>query len=175
MAVAQITQPSRRPMPGRLRFLLETAAVTAVAVVIALLFNALRPAGLELIAQTPYQILVPCPEPGGPVQIVQPDESWILSARTFLVDARSPREFNLQHLPRAVNLPYDWLEPVPEDDILELAQSIAGSGANRVAVYGDGGRPDSGEHLGKEISGRGIKNVFFISGGAPAVLGSEEQ
>ncbi len=175
MAVAQITQPSRRSMPDRLRVLLEAIAVTAVGVVIALLFNALRPAGLELIARTPYQILVPCPEPGGPVQIVQATESWILSARTFLVDARSPQEFDLRHLPGAVNLPYDWLEPVPEDDLLELAQSIAGSGAKRVAVYGDGGRPDSGEHLGKEISGRGIKNVFFVSGGAPAVLGSEKQ
>jgi hypothetical protein len=39
-----------------------------------------------------------------------------------------------------------------------------------VIVYGDGGRPDSGEYLGKEISGRGIKNVYFIRGGAPAVL-----
>ena len=28
----------------------------------------------------------------------------------------------------------------------------------------------SGEHLGREISGRGIKNVCFITGGAPAVL-----
>lgn len=175
MAVAQITQPSRRSMPDRLRVLLEAITVTAVGVVIALVFNALRPAGLELIARTPYQILVPCPEPGGPVQIVQATESWILSARTFLVDARSPQEFDLRHLPGAVNLPYDWLEPIPEDDLLELAQSIAGSGAKRVAVYGDGGRPDSGEHLGKEISGRGIKNVFFVSGGAPVILEPENR
>ncbi|MCD4748627.1 MAG: rhodanese-like domain-containing protein [Thermoanaerobaculales bacterium] len=157
-------------MPGLLRILLEAIAVSAVAVVISLLFNALRPAGLELIARTPYQILVPCPEPGGPVQVVQPTNPWILSARTFLVDARSPQEFDLWHLPKAVNLPYDWLDPVPEDRLLELAKSIAASGANRVAVYGDGGRPDSGEHLGKEISGRGIKNVFFVAGGAPTML-----
>ena len=175
MAVAQVTQPSRRPVPGLLRVLLEAVVVTAGAAVIALLFNALRPAGLELIARTPYQILIPCPEPGGPVQIVQPHESWILSTRTFLVDARSPQEFDLWHLPGTVNLPYDWLDPVPEDDLLELAQCIAGSGANRVAVYGDGGRPDSGEHLGKEISGRGIKNVFFVSGGAPAILEPENR
>ncbi len=175
MGVAQMTQTSRRLMPDLLRVLLEAVAVTAVSVVVALVFNALRPAGLPLIARTPYQILVPCPEPGGPVQIVQPTESWILSARTFVVDARSPREFDLWHLPGAVNLPYDWLEPVPEDDILRLAKNIARSGANRVAVYGDGGRPDSGEHLGKEISGHGIKNVFFVSGGAPALLEGEEQ
>lgn len=158
-------------MPG----LLEAVAVTAGAVVIALVFNAVRPAGLPLIARTPYQILIPCPEPGGPVQVVQATNPWILSARTFLVDARSPHEFNLRRLPKAVNLPYDWLDPVSEDRLLELVENIAASGANRVAVYGDGGRPDSGEHLGKEISGRGIKNVFFVSGGAPAVLGLEER
>jgi hypothetical protein len=58
---------------------------------------------------------------------------------------------------------------------MELARSIAASGASRVVVYGDGGRPDSGEHLGREISGRGIKNVFFVRGGAAAVLGREER
>ena len=149
--------------------------MTAVGVVIALLFNVLRPAGLPLVARTPYEILVPCPEPGGPVQVVQATEPWILSARTFVVDARSPQEFDLWHLPEAVNMPYDWLDPVPEGHLLELTKNIAASGANRVAVYGDGGRPDSGEHLGKEISGRGIKNVFFVSGGAPVMLESGER
>jgi hypothetical protein len=73
-----------------------------------------------------------------------------------------------------VNVAYDWLDPVPEETLSELARSIAASGATRVVVYGDGKRPDSGEHLGREISGRGIKNVFFIRGGAPAVLAPED-
>ncbi len=59
---------------------------------------------------------------------------------------------------------------MPDDHLQELAELIASSRATRVVVYGDGGRPDSGEHLGKEISGRGIKNVGFVEGGAPALL-----
>ncbi len=67
-----------------------------------------------------------------------------------------------------MNVPYDWLDPVPEETLAELARAIAASGVTRVVVYGDGGRPDSGEHLGKEISGRGIKNVYFIRRGFQA-------
>ena len=68
-------------------------------------------------------------------------------------------------------MPYDWLDPIPGADMQRLARAIAASRATRVVVYGDGERPDSGEHLGREISGRGIKNVSFVRGGAPALLG----
>ena len=155
------------------RTLVEAAVVALAGALLALLFNALRPAGLALVAHTPYQTLVPCPEPGGPVEALDAGNPEILSPRSFLIDARSQSEFDQRHLSGAVNVPYDWLDPVPEETLAELAHSIAASGATRVVVYGDGGRPDSGEHLGKEISGRGIKNVYFIRGGVPASLGEE--
>lgn len=153
--------------------LAEAAAVAAASAVAALIFNAARSDGLPLIARTPYQILVPCPEPGGPVEPLPADSPELIGARTFLVDARPADEFESRHLPEAVHLPYDWLDPVSDLRLRELAEAIAASGATKVVVYGDGGRPDSGEHLGREISGRGIKNVFFISGGATALFGSE--
>jgi len=151
----------------------EAAVVAALSVAVGLAFNGLRPVGLPLVARVPYQTLVPCPEPGGPVEALDTADSSLRSPRSFVVDARSPRAFAEGHFDGAVNIPYDWLDPVPEELLEELARAIAGSGATRVVVYGDGGRPDSGEHLGKEISGRGIKNVFFVSGGAPAVLATE--
>jgi hypothetical protein len=150
--------------------LVEAVVVSALASALGLAVNAVRPDGLPLVARTPYQILVPCPEPGGPVEAIAADDAVLDSDRTFLVDARPEPEYRRGHLPGAVNLPYDWLDPVPEADLRELAEAIAASGATRVAVYGDGGRPDSGEHLGREISGRGIKNVGYITGGARAVL-----
>jgi hypothetical protein len=163
------------PAPPLPRVLLEAAAVAALGCVIALAFNALRPSGLPLVADTPYRTLVPCPEPGGPVEPVEAGAAEIWSPRSFLVDARPDGEFTGRHLPGAVNVPYDWLDPVPGETLAELARSIAASGATRVVVYGDGGRPDSGEYLGKEISGRGIKNVRFIRGGAPAVFALEDE
>jgi hypothetical protein len=151
----------------------EAVVVAAVSMIVGVAFNALRSDGLPLVARHPYQTLVPCPEPGGPVEALDAREADIPAPRSFVVDARSPAEFAESHLEGAVNIPYDWLDPVPEEQLEELARAIARSGATRVVVYGDGGRPDSGEHLGKEISGRGIKNVFFVRGGAPAVLEKE--
>lgn len=165
--------PTEGTIPTIRRSLMDAVCVTAVSCFAALVFNAVRPDGLPVVATTPYQVLVPCPEPGGPVQEMAAGDPALGEVRTFFVDARSLEEYQARHLPGAVNLPYDWLDPVSEDRLLALALEIAGSGATRVVVYGDGGRPDSGEHLGREISGRGIKNVYFISGGAPAALTEE--
>lgn len=158
-----------------LSVLVEAVAVAAMALFVALVFNAVRPdGGLALIARTPYQVLVPCPEPGGPVDPLPPNDPELTAPRTFLVDARPADDFARHHLPGAVHLPFDWLDPVPDDRLQNLVEAIAGSRATRVVVYGDGDRPDSGEHLGREISGRGIKNVFFVSGGAPALFEVEQ-
>ena len=172
---ATATTPACSGLRTFRRTLLDAGVIVAVGVVIALAANFVRVDGLPAVAGTPYQTLVPCPEPGGPVEALDASLTDITSVGSFIVDARSHDEFLHRHVPRAVNVPYDWLDPVPEDILLQLARSIAASGATRVVVYGDGERPDSGEHLGREISGRGIKNVFFVRGGGPAVLGSEEQ
>jgi rhodanese-related sulfurtransferase len=157
------------------RTLREATAVALAASLLALAVNAARPAGLPLVARAPYEVLVPCPEPGGPVAALEPGAAAPGSARTFLIDARDGAAYAAGHLPGAVNVPYDWLDPIPETTLRELARSIAASRATRVIVYGDGGRPDSGEHLGREISGRGIRNVAFVRGGAAALLGERDR
>ncbi len=73
-----------------------------------------------------------------------------------------------------MNVPYDYLDPTPDETINEMARRIASSGARRVVVIGDGQKPDSGKWLGKEISGKGIKNVFFVEGGAKALRAASE-
>lgn len=148
----------------------EAAVVAGASALLALAANAVRPSGLPLVARAPYETLVPCPEPGGPVLGLEPDDPVLASPRSFLVDARSAGEYGAHHMPAAVNVAFDWLDPLPEERLRELARAIAASRATRVVVYGDGGRPDSGEFLGREISGRGIKYVHFVRGGAPALL-----
>lgn len=152
--------------------LVEATLVAAASSVVALAVNTLRANGLPLVARTPYQVLVPCPEPGGEVTPVAPDDPALGSPRTFRIDARTPGEALAgPQLPGAINVPFDWLDPIPDRRLAELVRAIAASRATRVVVYGDGGHPDSGEHLGREISGRGIKNVSFVRGGAPALQG----
>lgn len=71
------------------RILVEAAVVILAGAVIALAFNALRPGHLPLVARTPYQTLVPCPEPGGPVEALDAGSPEVFSPRSFLIDART--------------------------------------------------------------------------------------
>ena len=160
---------AERHHSGALRTARDAAVVAAAAALVALAFNAARPHGLPLVAVVAYETLVPCPEPGGEVIAVDPGEALAAGVRTAAIDARSTPEFGVWHLPGAVNVPYDWLDPTPEQRLRELARTGAATGARQVLVYGDGGRPDSGEHLARELSGRGIKNVAYVRGGAPAL------
>ena len=61
------------------------------------------------------------------------------------------------------------LEAFLTSDAAEVAKNIARSRKHHVVVYGDGGNPDSGKHWAASLSGSGIKNVVFISGGADAL------
>jgi len=154
-----------------LSVLREALAVAAASAALGLAVNEVRRDGLPLVAREPYQTLVPCPEPGGEVAGLAAHDPALESPRTFLVDARSPDEFAHWHLRGAVNVPFDWLDPLPPDRLEWLARTVAASGATRVVVYGDGDRPDSGEFLAKELSGRGIRHVHYVVGGAPALAG----
>lgn len=153
-----------------LRTFVEAALVAAASAVLAVALNAFRATGLPLVASAAYTVLVPCPEPGGPVEPIAASDPAIRGSRVFLIDARGADEFRSEHLPGATNVPYDWLDPIQEAALKRLVKSVASSGATRVIVYGDGGRPDSGEHLGREISGGGIRSVGFVRGGAPALF-----
>jgi hypothetical protein len=38
-----------------------------------------------------------------------------------------------------------------------------------VVVVGDGEDPDSGRELARELAGKGLKNMAYVTGGAPAL------
>jgi len=148
----------------------DALIITAVCAPVAVAVNAwLHPEGIPFIAKQEYETLVPCPEPGGAVIPLLSSDGRIRNPETFVVDAREAGDFRAWHLDRAMNVTYDYLDPTPEEVIRELARNIARSRAQLVVVYGDGDDPDTGEQLGREISGKGIKNVFFVKGGAPAL------
>jgi predicted sulfurtransferase len=138
-----------------------------------LLVNLARPDAIAFVADQPYELFVPCSEPGGEVTPMAADAPALLADDTFVVDARSKEEFDAWRLRRAVNISYDYLDPTPQETLQDLAETIARSRAKRVVVYGDGDTPDTGEQLAKEVSGHGIKHVFFVEGGAPELRSSE--
>jgi rhodanese-related sulfurtransferase len=144
--------------------------VVVVASGLGIAVNALRPSGgIALIQREPHDIVVPCPEPVGQATEARPDDPRILESTSLVIDARSKSEFDAFHVPRAINIPFDWLGPPVEKEVAVVAQRIARSNARSVIVYGDGDDPDSGREWARLLAGGGIRNVYYIAGGASAV------
>lgn len=144
----------------------DAAIIVAGAAGIALAVNAARSTrAIPLVAEKPYEILVPCPEVQGDATPLAPAEVRTGESGVLLVDAREDAAFRAWHLPGARSVPFDYLEAVSTEHV----QAIARSGARRIVVYGDGDNPDSGEQLARQLSGKGIRNVHFVKGGAPAL------
>ena len=160
----------RDEMPIVLR---DAVVAAGISFAVGLLVNLVRPDAIPFVADQPYELFVPCPEPGGEVTPMAADAPALLADDSFVVDARSKQEFDAWRLRQAVNISYDYLDPTPQETLQELAETIARSRAQRVVVYGDGATPDTGEQLAREVSGHGIKHVFFVEGGAPELRSSE--
>ncbi len=155
-----------RGRQGSLRTIARDAALTLlVSAAIGVVLNLVRPHGIPFVQKTDYQILVPCPEGTGDAPAIAADAPELRDKRTLLVDARPAVDHAKGHLPGAISLPFDYLEPAPPVQV----RKIASSGASQVVVFGDGGDPDTGEQLARELAGSGIRNIFFVAGGAPAL------
>jgi hypothetical protein len=152
---------AQQPVPMR-EALRQAVLITAACTVVGVSVNVLRRDGIRFVQNTPYEILVPCPETMGDASVVPAESPVLHQKRTLLLDARPPAEHGRWHPPGAWNVPFDYLEPTDA----AVIRKIAASGAARVVAFGDGLDPDSGEQLAREISGRGIKNVGYIPGGA---------
>jgi hypothetical protein len=153
----------------------DAVCVVVAATGLGLTVNALRPSGgIALIQREPHEIVVPCPEPVGEAAATHPDDPRLLEPTSLVIDARSKSDFDAFHVPRAMNLPFDWLGPPVEKDVAAIAQRIARSKARLVIVYGDGDDPDSGREWARLLAGGGIRNVYYVAGGASAIRARTE-
>ena len=145
----------------------DAVVVVLLGAGLALLTNTLRTSrAIPLVAHKDYEILVPCPEHvGRPAGALTVDQIPRGAKGVLLVDAREREAYQAWHLPGAISIPYDYLEPKPEE------KKVLRTRARQVIVYGDGENPDSGQQLANAISGKGVKNVFYVRGGAPALRG----
>ena len=164
------TKPSApAPLPFS-RILLDAVLVVVAASLVGFAVNALRPSGsIPFIQTKPYDIVVPCPEPVGDAQPMAPDDRRLLERSTLIIDAQAKTDFDVYHLPQAINIPFDWLGPPVEKEVKEVAQRIARSKAWLVVVVGDGDDPDSGREWARLLAGGGLKNVYYVTGGAVAL------
>ena len=152
---------------GWIVVLRDAAIVVALSVVLAVVSNRLHPTHrIPLVAEREYQVLVPCPEfEGKQAQKISAAGLRSEQQGQMLVDAREEQQYATWHLPGALSVPFDYLEPTPGELIKKVLQARARS----VVVYGDGDNPDSGQQLANELAGKGIRNVSYVEGGAPAL------
>jgi len=141
--------------------LLECFLIILLACFSAISYNYFRLNGIQWIRQEPYNIFVPCPESMGEVVEYKLKDILNEPQRYHIIDARPKNEYVNQHYIGSINIPFDYLVPIPSSCLKRLAK-IKGK---KIAVYGDGLDPDSGKELALEISGKGIKNVGYVYGG----------
>jgi rhodanese-related sulfurtransferase len=169
-AMAAQRAPVLASLPGRSgmklgRALLGALSITVCGSALGLAVNAVRPAGIPLVAPFPYQ--QDCPDklevPEGPTVTGAQAVAFARSRRALFVDARPAEAFSAGHIPQARSLPFSF---------------IAAPGTGVVAELGKTGRPvicycDSpGDKLAGLLAGQlreaGLGGVKVLSGGLAA-------
>ncbi len=154
------------------RWTWQAGLLALVPAAAALLFNAVRPSGLPLVADTDYrdEILVPCPEnvrEALAVALVElPDDL----AGLTVVDARTSGEYLAGHIPGAVSVPHRSLHSADEEFRRLLAEDLAplrGLSGSRILVCGDE-RTGSGRDFAAVLLENGFEGVRFLIGGCAA-------
>jgi rhodanese-related sulfurtransferase len=144
----------------------DAAIVVALSAALSLGLNSVRSSGrIPLVAKQPYDVIVPCPEHQGSAAAITAAQLATGEKGLVLVDGRDRAAYAAWHLPGSLSLPYDYLEPPTVESVKQLLRTRA----RRVVIYGDGENPDSGEQLARELNRKGVKNVSFVAGGAPAL------
>jgi hypothetical protein len=154
----------------------DAGIIVVAASAVALISNVIRTdERIAWVQQKEYEILVPCPEPVGEATEMSPDDPLVRESKSLVIDARTAAEFAEWHIADSINVEFDWLGPPLNKEVQVVAKNAASSGAQRVIVYGDGDDPDSGREWARLLSGARIKNVFYVKGGAPALLARVKQ
>jgi len=172
----------RNYVKGLLPDLWRAAILVVVVAVASVIFNRFRESGIPLVATEDYQIFVPCPETGEEAEKVTLADlgskaEAAFPAGTVLIDARSPDEFGAGHIPGALNVVYDELEGVSDEDLARLKGM---ADAKQYVVYCDGW-PDEddpavrydhppSEHLADELKSMGLSEATSLEGGLKAYL-----
>jgi rhodanese-related sulfurtransferase len=130
------------------RSFLQMAALVAVGSLVGLTYNALAPNGLPLRGGTAARLA----QEGARMMSLQEVRYYLQQPGTVIVDARSSEEFELGHIPRALNVPADNFAPYYAKVAPELQK------AKLIIVYCSGGSCGTSEELAKELIAKGYSD-----------------
>ena len=137
----------------------QVVAVIAFSAVIAVIVNGAREVSLPLIM--PFQPEYHCSSgmEAGPVLTPEAALASFGKAGAVFVDARAGEDYGKGHIQGAVNIPYSFLEPLPEDAMNRLKTYRI------VVVYCDTREGQRSKLMAGEIYRSGIKGAFYLEGG----------
>jgi len=95
----------------------------------------------------------------------------VIPEGTVLVDASAPETFDQGHLPGAINIPYDELDTLADEDV----ELLRGMEPRRVVVYCNGWEEETdllarypentpGNQVANELKGRKFRDVRYVKG-----------
>lgn len=137
--------------------------LTAGCVLFAVGFNAVRPNGIDLVAQRPYDIYVPCPETETEAESVSAGQLDATHGAELYLDARPEADFRREHIKGAISFPYPLLGDPPAEQVDELKRR-----AVPIVTYGGGVRDRSGEMMAALLTELGVPRVTHLEGGLAA-------
>jgi rhodanese-related sulfurtransferase len=142
----------------------QAAFLIVIALVLGLVVNSFHPRKVRILLQRPSlhaaddSLLTTANPLPGAVPIAKDDLKRLLTTNVVLIDARSTAEFAVEHLPGAMNIPFedlgeyiDIVEALPKDKWL--------------ITYCEGPPCEKAEHLAQELFSMGFPRVGFYFDG----------
>lgn len=141
--------------------------ILAVSTVAALGINAARGGGVALIGDWPSRtsggegpVTPPSAQEGDPPFITLEDAvTKYQSSDVVFVDSRSPEDYALGHVTRAINIPFEYLDQSWGAVIDSLSPQRA------YVVYCSGGECETSLYLGRHLQELGFEHIFVFYGG----------
>lgn len=152
---------------------LQALLIVAASAVLAVVTNAARPDGIELITDVEYEIFAACKDSdveseAADVGRLQAEDGGAI----LYVDARPPEVFAVEHVTGAINVPYSALFGAAPEDIEKIKRVAAERGAVTVVVYGlytdpeaPGESVDFAKPLAQQLVESGLAGAKHLEGG----------
>lgn len=141
------------------KIVIQILVVIAFSSALALLVNEVREGGIPLVMPFPPEYR--CPEQMAEGGAIPAKDALRHHGRegTAFVDARPTESYEKGHIKGAINLPYSFLEAVPEEALDPLRKEEI------IIVYCNSESAERSKLMAGELSEAGLKGVSYLDGG----------
>ena len=155
------------------KVVMQALLVVVASAAIAVVTNAVRSDGIELVTDVEYEIFAACKDSEAESEAARVDQLQAQSPGAILyVDARPAEAFTHEHVEGSINIPYSALFGASDEDIAKVKQAAKEKKATTIVVYGlyeDPSAPgevvDFAKPLAQQLVESGIAGAQHLEGG----------